>query len=93
MADYINWDTVPLGDTVDRVIAESLNTSVSRVWSERTKRGIPAVSKHIVWDDVPLGTVADETLGMLLGCSRQAVHQQRTKRKIPAYHTSSTNAS
>jgi endogenous inhibitor of DNA gyrase (YacG/DUF329 family) len=84
----IDWDSQPLGKTIDRILAKKLGVSIATVHRARKVRNIePFVKrKNIDWDEQPLGIMSDAELARKLGVSVTPIKIERKKRGIgPLY--------
>lgn len=78
----IDWDSEPLGEMSDVVLARRLEVSPRTVRRQRDARGIPTY-RRVDWDLEPLGERRDEELAAELGVVRETVAMQRRARWIP----------
>lgn len=86
----VDWDKIPLGLKTDKVLAGEVGCSVSAIFNQRRKRGIPPYGGrrrkrshlNIDWDTVPLGQEHDTAIAERLGCSTSTVYQHRIRRGI-----------
>jgi hypothetical protein len=84
----IKWDTQPLGEIPDHVLAKRLGVDQKSVESARQVRGIPRkherLGKRVDWDHEPdLGRVPDIELAARHGVHRRTVKSARDRRGIP----------
>lgn len=82
---WIDWDSQPLGETIDRTLAETLGRSKSSVTAARIRRGIPRYKKYIDWDSRPLGETHDTVLAETFRASTTSVRRARVSRGIRCY--------
>ncbi len=85
----IDWDAQPLGEVLDRELADRLGVTNGSVALQRRKRGISSVfSKryvHIDWDIQPLGELSDNALAEQLGVHYRIVKEEREKRRLTRF--------
>jgi hypothetical protein len=89
-ATAIDWDTQPLGQMLDRELADQLGIPTLQVAVARLKRGIPSFFRGklrviVDWDAQPLGELPDRALAEKLGVSERSVQRARTNRGIVSF--------
>jgi len=81
-----DWDSYPLGEYPDGLLAEMAGVGSNAVCQARKRRGIAACpTVGVDWDSQPLGEMIDRELAERLGVTTVRVYQARKARGIVAF--------
>lgn len=80
----VDWDSMPLGQVPDRVLAKSLGVRPSAVRRARKARDIPPMLNRydIDWDTLPYGRYSDQDLANMYDVPTATVTANRIKAGI-----------